>query len=369
MKKIFCVSAVNLVNGGTLTILQNCLESLYKYALYNDIEIYAIVHKKELCFYPGIRYIEIPWAKKNWINRVYCEYFYLKKISQSINPDVWLSLHDITPNVTAKIQAVYCHNPMPFHSSKFSDLKYNYKEFLFSKFYKYLYRINIKKNSYVIVQQDWLRTEFCNLFHLDKNRVIVAKPYYEFMTALQNNILKTESGTVTFFYPSFPRTFKNFEVICEASTILNSLGINNFKVILTINGSENKYSTYIYRKYSKLKNIDFCGLLPMNKVHEMYCLADCLLFPSKLETWGLPISEFSQYKKPMIISDLQYAHETAAGISNIAFFDPTDSYELAQRMKEVIDNSKSSFVCVPTLDIASPFTNSWEMLFDILLDM
>ena len=367
MKKIFCVSAVNLVNGGTLTILKNCLESLCKYALDNDIEIYAIVHKKDICFYPGIKYIEIPWAKKNWINRVYCEYFYFKKISRLINPDVWLSLHDTTPRVTAKTQAVYCHNPMPFYKSKFLDLKYNYKEFLFSQLYKYLYHLNIHKTSFVIVQQDWLRNEFCNLFNLDKNRVIVAKPYYEFAVTSDNSIHETNSDISTFFYPSFPRTFKNFEVICEASTILNSMGINNFKVILTINGSENKYSKYIHSKYSKSNNIVFCGLLPLNKVHEMYKLTDCLLFPSKLETWGLPISEFSLYGKPMIISNSQYAHETAAGISNVAFFDPTDSYELAHRMKEIIDNSKLSFRCVPSLEIAPPVTNSWEMLFDILI--
>ena len=257
---------------------------------------------------------------------------------------------------------------MPFYKSEFSDLKYNYKEYLFSIFYKYLYKINIKSNSFVIVQQDWLRDEFCNLFHLDRNRVIVAKPYYKFVTTSNDNTLETKPEIVTFFYPSFPRTFKNFEVICEASKVLNSMGINNFKVALTIDGSENKYAKYIYRKYSKIKNIDFCGLLPLNKVHEMYKLTDCLLFPSKIETWGLPISEFSLYGKPMIISNLQYAHETAAGISNVVFFDPRDSYELAQRMKEIIDNSKSSFICVPSLNIASPFTNSWEMLFDILMD-
>ena len=92
MKKIFCVSAVNLVNGGTLTILKNCLESLCKYALDNDIEIYAIVHKKDICFYPGIKYIEIPWIGI--------------ELSLSFLPFRSLCSHTLTPSI---LSVTYCN--------------------------------------------------------------------------------------------------------------------------------------------------------------------------------------------------------------------------------------------------------------------
>lgn len=366
MKKILCVSAVNLVNGGPLTILQNCLEALSKYALENEIEVYALVHNVNLCYYPNINYIEIAWAKKTWINRLYCEYFYFKKISRKINPDIWVSLHDMTPNVVAKTQIVYCHNATPFYSPKLVDLRYNYKEYLFSLFYKYLYRINIHKNSFVVVQQNWLRNAFSDLFNLNKSRIIVAKPTHSIKGLVSNEQYNQDSRTRIFFYPAFPRTFKNFEVICEASKILNNMGETRFKVVLTLNGSENKYSRDIFQKYSRSKNVEFCGLLPQNRVYEMYKLADCLIFPSKLETWGLPISEFSQCKKPMILADLPYAYETAEGVDDVAFFNPVDPYELAHKMKEVIDSKRTSFATVPLIDVLNPTANSWNGLFDIL---
>ena len=58
MKKTIVVSAVNLRKGGTLTILRNCLEYLSTLAQTGDYRIVALVHKKELAFYPGIEYIE-----------------------------------------------------------------------------------------------------------------------------------------------------------------------------------------------------------------------------------------------------------------------------------------------------------------------
>lgn len=49
MKTKIVISAVNLVEGGPLTILRSCLKALNDYSAYNDVEVLALVHKKELC--------------------------------------------------------------------------------------------------------------------------------------------------------------------------------------------------------------------------------------------------------------------------------------------------------------------------------
>ena len=163
MKTKIVISAVNLVEGGPLTILRSCLKALNDYSAYNDVEVLALVHKKELCSFSNITYIEVPWAKNNWIYRIFFEFFYLKKISRKIKPYLWFSLHDTSPNVKAAKRVVYCHNPTPFYVPKMSDLWCNYKEFFFSLFYRYLYQINIHKNDFIVVQQNWLREAFSNM--------------------------------------------------------------------------------------------------------------------------------------------------------------------------------------------------------------
>lgn len=367
MKEKIIVSAVNLVDGGPLIILRKCLEALSRYVIAHNVEVVALVHNKDLCDYPNITYIEIPWAKKNWLYRIYCEYFYFKTISQKLTPRLWLSLHDMTPKVKAPVRAVYCHNATPFYHPTFTDARYNYKEFLFSLFYRFLYQINIHENKFVIVQQKWLKDAFVKMFDLEDSKVIVAKPIESIDNKLLTNI-RSHKETL-FFFPAFPRTFKNFEVICEACRKLEKKGIINYRVILTLNGTENRYAKSIYKRYNQLKTISFCGLLPKEQIDALYEKTDCLIFPSKLESWGLPISEFAVFKKPMIVADLPYAYETATGAEQVCFFNPYDSDELAERMEEVINNNNSHFNPVLASESDSLTVVSWEELFNKLLNL
>lgn len=364
MKKIIVISAVNLIEGGPLTILQKCLDTLSTDTS-NNFSVIAIVHEIELCKYPNITYIQIPWAKKSWLHRLYFEYVYSKKISKNIRPYIWFSLHDITPNVEAEIRAVYCHNSTPFYYPSISDVKYNYKECLFSLFYKYLYQINIHKNDFVVVQQDWLKNAFMKMFNLKEEKFIVAKPVEELKNAPV--VTNRKQNQYQFFFPAFPRSFKNFEVICKACCILENEGIVGFEIILTLDGSENPYAKHICKNYNHLKNISFVGLLSKENVFAQYEKVDCLIFPSKLETWGLPVSEFSIFNKPILISDLLYAHETAAGANKVCFFNPDNPEELATRMKELICGDLSLFIPVPAIQSNDFTVMSWNDLFDKLL--
>lgn len=127
-----------------------------------------------------------------------------------------------------------------------------------------------------------------------------------------------------------------------------------YNVLLTLKGNENRYAKLLYKQYSSLKTITFGGLLSYEEVYEKYNKIDCLIFPSKLETWGLPISEFMAFDKPMLIADLPYAHETAAGAKYVAFFNPDTPKMLADRMSEVINGDLFNFSSVPLVNIELP---------------
>ena len=122
-KKLIVVSAVNLVEGGTLTILRECLQYLSLVAQQEDYRVIAIVHNKELAFFDNIEYIERAWPKKSWLYRLWFEYITMKKISIDLEEVyLWFSLHDTSPNVISQKQAVYCHNPFPFYKWSWREL-------------------------------------------------------------------------------------------------------------------------------------------------------------------------------------------------------------------------------------------------------
>ena len=103
------------------------------------------------------------------------------------------------------------------------------------------------------------------------------------------------------------------------------------------------------------------------KVSEMYVKSSCLIFPSKLETWGLPISEFIPFNKPMIVADLPYAYETAMGAKQTAFFNTESAEDLMARMSEVIEGNLSHFKLVPKEVESDDVVYTWTNLFNKLL--
>lgn len=366
--KTIVISAVNLVEAGTLAILNHCLSHLSELAKEGEYRIVAVVYKRELCDFPNIEYIETQWPKKKWVNRLWFEYVSLKKISKEIGPVyLWLSLHDTTPNVIAERRAVYCHNSFLFYKWKLKELFFAPKIVAFAVFTKYIYRTNIHKNDYLIVQQEWFRKGMCDLFNVDRKRVIVSPPKTPKLEIRES--VRTENSVYSFVFAGSPNSHKNFECICRAVEILeNKYNIHNFAVYLTVKGDENNYAKWLIDNWgNSLSSLYFIGFTSKETLYNYYQKCNCLIFPSKIESWGLPISEFKAFDKPMLLADLPYAHETAAGAKQVAFFDPNNPEELAAGMRKLITQQTNFLHEVDALTIEQPLSDNWGDLFNILI--
>lgn len=362
------ISAINIRKGGTLTILRSCLEYLSRLAQGRQYRIVALVHRRELCNYPDIEYIEIPHSIKSWSRRLWCEYVTMHRISLSRSPIyLWLSMHDTTPRVVAERQAVYCQTSFPFLHWQPRDLRFDYKIVLFTLFTRFAYRCNIHRNKYLIVQTQWLRHGLSRMFGLPDSKFIVAPPKQK--EAVTGQPTCTLGSVYTFLYASTPDCHKNFETLCQASRLLEKeLGQDKFKVILTIDGTENKYSRWLHSRWGHVTSLEFAGFMKQSELFDRYAQVDCLVFPSRIETWGLPISEFAAFGKPMLLADLPYAHETAAGSKQTAFFIPLDPNDLMEKMKRLVLNERAFLHEITKIQVHEPKAESWETLFDLLLN-
>lgn len=361
------ISAVNLIEGGTLSILKKCVQEIAQYNADGKYKVIVLVHSADILpSYENVEYIAYPTSKKSWFIRMFYEYIYFYFLSLKIKPLIWISLHDMTPSVRSKYLYVYMHNPSPFFQKR-GELHLSWKFRLFVLFYKYVYRINVKKNTAVIVQQDWFRTKISELCKLPKEKVIVAYPEFA-KTDISDYDGKYNKNQ--FFFNAFPREFKNFEIICEAADILQKNGFADYdwNVYLTIDGTENNYSKAVVERFKSNPHIHFTGLVSREKCEAFYRSSEALIFPSLLETWGLPISEFKLYKKKMILADLPYAHEAANGAESGCFFNPADAQQLAKIMESVITNkSEKYFSQLLKLDVSEPFCSTWTFLFDKII--
>lgn len=372
-KKNVVVSGINLRSGGTLSIFYDLLSELKYENYFSYYNIILLVHNKDyFSEYSDVAtIIEYRYAKKSWLIRLFYEYIYFRRQFKQLHIYIWLSLHDISPNIICEKQYVYCHNSTPFLKPSLKVFYFSKKIFLFSLFYKYLYQINIHKNEAIIVQQNWIRNKFAEMYNLPINKIIVAKPKVDDnchqICTYERNFPSQYKEAYKFIYPSFPRVFKNFEVLCEAFKLLPLEMQHKIQILITINGNENKYAKYIYKKYHHVSGIKFIGLIDRIALFDMYNEVDAMIFPSKLETWGLPLTEFAVTQKMILAADLPYAHETLHGYRHAMFFDPDSPQGLANLIQQVINQpAVKDGQPVDKNTIDKPYANNWKELLSLL---
>lgn len=370
------ISGVNLTEGGPLKIYQDAIASFVKI---QNVELICLVNNRNLFqFDKNITFIEFPLIKKNWLFRCFFEYVYCWFLSRKIKPDIWLAIHDMTPKLYSSEnikQYVYCHNSSPAYNSTFKDFRFSKKFFLFTKFYKFLYKINIKDNKAVICQQKWFGDLF--KYEFGASEVIIAKPNSSnsvvnsvVISAQDSTKVDLRKNSVRIFYPALPRTFKNFELLLDAVAIVEkdvkASITKNIEVVITIDGAESSYAKWLWKNYSYLTVVKFVGRLDRQQVNSYYQSSDLILFPSKLETWGLPIVEAKEFNKPIFLADLPYAHETLGSYDKAKFIDVNDHQALAKLLISFI-NGDLVYDPIKILDDTGVLSD-WDALVNKLLE-
>jgi glycosyltransferase involved in cell wall biosynthesis len=106
-------------------------------------------------------------------------------------------------------------------------------------------------------------------------------------------------------------------------------------------------------------------VLPRSEVFDLYSKVGCLIFSSRLETWGMPLSEFKEFKKPIIVSNLDYAKETIGAYDKVKFFNPLDEIELFNHVVDYLEGRLTYDLTeeVPPLTSCS---NTWNELFKMI---
>jgi len=366
--RVIVVSAINFTEGGPLEVLIKFLDSITE-KLPFGWRIIALVHDKNLIQNNNVEVVEVRKAKKSWVNRLYIEWFAYDALLSGIKVDAWISLHDITPRVPATVQFVYCHNPAAFYSPSWLEIFLEPKLFVFSRLYKFVYRLRIQKNTAVIVQQEWLRKQFQQRFNY--NNVWVARPFQAEQGQRRGKLEQRTARAApslrkTFFFPALGRVFKNHILLVEACKILCARGMDNFDILFTLSGDENRYTKWLYKQCRSIKNIRWLGYQFREQMDHHYKQCDALVFPSKLETWGLPISEATAYGVPILLADLPYAHEALGSYDKACFFSPESPEILAGLMQNVIED-KMSFNPVFYEEPCAPYASDWSGLSKMLI--
>lgn len=139
------------------------------------------------------------------------------------------------------------------------------------------------------------------------------------------------------FYPAHLHRHKSFDMLISISSLLKNR--MEFTLFLTIERAEgsNDYDDFI-RKISDnqlLPHIVILGNIPQQQMGSMYKACDLMLFPSLLESFGLPLIEAMTYNCPIVASDTAINRETCGNAALL--FSPLNAEDAVEKIEESLN--------------------------------
>ena len=320
--------------GGAMTILNH----YYEIAKKSNQKWVFVVSTPVFEKHDNIEVLNYPWIKNSWFHRLYFDFVKAPKLIKKIKPDEIISLQNVlVPRIKIK-QTLYLHQPLPFSDIRFSFLKFP-RLWIYQNVISSLILKSIKRADKVIVQTSWMKDSVIAKTKQDyKDKIIIRQPHisHQFKEISKHK----KKFTNRFFYPASSETYKNHKTIIRSLEILKmSQDIEKIKVVFTLVGNEN-YE--IKKLYKKVQNqdlpVDFIGSIPLNEVYEYY-QTSVLLFPSYIETFGLPLLEAKLHQAPIIASNTPFSREILKDYTNVRYFEPFDAQTLAHLMSVQVESS------------------------------
>jgi glycosyltransferase involved in cell wall biosynthesis len=324
-------------SGGALSVLNDFYNEVEK-SEDKSINWTFVLSTPKLKSTANIKVLQFPWVKKSWVHRFYFDQVIAPKLVKQYQVDKVFSLQNVTiPRVSCE-QFLYMHQPLPFVDYKFS-FKENKLFWVYQNIIGRSIINSIKKAKRVIVQTEWMKKACIEKTRIESNKIEVIAPIINVKT--EKYFEPNEKALSTFFYPASGLEYKNHQVILDACRELKASTKANYEIIFTLNGNENKHVAKLYRQVQEEKlPIRFEGSKTREEVFDLYTKS-ILLFPSYIETFGLPMLEAKMHNGIICASDFPFSHEILDGYKNVYFFNPFDLESLFAIMDDFLQGKKT----------------------------
>ena len=349
------VNDIAASEGGALTILKSFYDFVSQ--LDDGNEWIFLLGGPVVKATPRIRTIEFPKVKASHLRRLVFDLFTGRRLIRRLRPDVVFSLQNTFTYWLKCPQVIYVHQPLPFQDVKrYSLLRPEERSAaLIQHGLGLVIRRSIATSDHTIVQTNWMREAVLEQVAIEPDRITNVLPDFEDLSGFASDV---PASAGSFFYPTSASTYKNNGLVCEASRLLKKRGVHDVTVEITADPP------------AGCPEIVALGRIPRAEV--LIKLArSTLIFPSLIETYGLPLAEARALGSLVLAADLPYAREVLDGYENAYFFDPMSPKELADLMEKVTDGN---IVLSPreteTVAVASNATDrsAWETIVTIIED-
>lgn len=309
----------------------------------------------------NVRVERFPQVKKSWAARVRFDVLEAHKVVRAYGADEVLSLQNLTVPFVKARQAVYMHNilPRPLCDVRFSLLR-EPKLWVYQNVIGRLIVRSMRRADEVIVQAGWIAERCARRCGVARGKIRVERPIVALSAEWGGALSQERDGEsgwgpaegsagnassgfalrekTSFVYPASAEPFKNHQVVVSACEKLVQRGLGDFQVVFTLAGDENSHVAALRERVESCGlPIVFAGWQGPDEMRGLYEYADVLVFPSKVETIGLPLEEAKLFGLEILAADAEYAHETVGSYENARYFASDDADALAALMESCVN--------------------------------
>lgn len=309
---------VHASESGALAIL----DDLYNKIMQNEdktIQYIFAVSTPEYEDAENIKVLRYPWVKKSWFHRLYFNSITTRKILREYKPTQVYSLQNEGISFFKGTQKVYLHLPFVLCDYKFGLYEDGIRLWIYQNIFSKSIFSSLRQVDEVIVQTSWMKEALVKKAGVCAKHITVEAPDIstnqigEFQDIVQNRR--------RFFYPATAFNYKNHMTLLKAIKYAVEKGLTEYEVVFTIRKDENLYTEKLFDYVIKNSlNVYFNGPLSRSDVFQMYTRS-VLLFPSFVESFGLPLLEARKSETYVIASDCPFSREILDGYDKAEFFE------------------------------------------------
>ena len=356
------VNATALRSGGGLTILTQFIESIqsdpHDYLLFIHPSVHVSLESE------NIKIVRV--TKTNFFSRIFWDWIGLNRyiIHHGITPKLVISLQNTSIRIEKSCpQLVYLHQGIPFTDYKWSVFKTSDWIFLCYKyFYAYFIFRYVNEDTHFVVQTQWVKNALIER-GVNNHRILVAMPEVKIPALDYSESINLSDSKFSLFYPAASHGYKNHkEIVFALSKIRQLYGhLPDITVYLTFESKDSPELEALIKQNDLERNFRFVGTLDFRDVIKYYKAVDLVVFPSLVETFGLPLIEAAALGKPVVAVDLPYAREALSQYEGVEFCESNDS----QAWAEAILNQLNK-LC---FDPVKPSGKGWFMVHNLIQNL
>lgn len=328
-KRNLYIYAPNIHIGGGKVLLDRLLKLDF-----NKINVILLIDQRYELESNTTNFFSIKRFKNNFLSRLMMECWLKIKLKKG---DTLLCFSNLPPLFKTQAKVIV------FNHNRFTVDSVSLKGFtLKSKIKLYIQRIWFKKRSFLvnsfIVQTNSMKDLISNIFpNSDAIHIIPFVGHYEEQS--KNDVDKEfdKISDLSFTYIATGEPHKNHKNLIKAWSMMAN---NNFYPKLYLTVDENSFRKIheliqesIVNHKTRIINL---GYISHDEVLKIYEKADALIFPSFIESFGLPLLEAKSKNLTIVAAELDYVRDI---IDPDQTFNPSSPVSIIKAVERVVDQS------------------------------